>query len=391
MTMSIFELVDNVPQNAVIKVVGVGGGGGNAVKHMIASEVDGVDFICANTDAQALTDVLSKTVLQLGTNITKGLGAGANPEVGRQAAMEDRDRIAEVLEGADMVFITAGMGGGTGTGGAPVVAEIARELGILTVAVVTKPFPFEGKKRMHIAEQGMRELQQHVDSLITIPNEKLLAVLGKSASLLDAFRAANDVLLGAVQGIADLIIRPGMINVDFADVRTVMSEMGMAMMGTGHARGENRAREAAEAAIRSPLLEDVDLQGARGILVNITAGLDLSLGEYSEVGNTIEEFASNDATIVVGTVIDPEMSDELRVTVVATGLGAAAQAVKTPPTKVVVDNTRRSNGQVDYSAYDRPTAIRQKAAASSATATVPATDKEMEFLDIPAFLRRQAD
>lgn len=386
-----FELVDNIPQNAVIKVIGVGGGGGNAVKHMIDSNVEGVEFICANTDAQALKDLESRSVLQLGHSMTKGLGAGANPEVGRQAAMEDRERIAEVLRGADMVFIAAGMGGGTGTGGAPVVAEVARDLGILTVAVVTKPFPFEGRKRMVVADAGVKELQERVDSLITIPNEKLLSVLGKSTSLLDAFKAANNVLLGAVQGIADLIIRPGMINVDFADVRTVMSEMGMAMMGTGHARGENRAREAAEAAIRSPLLEDVDLQGARGILVNITAGLDLSLGEYSEVGNTIEEFASKDATIVVGTVIDPEMSDELRVTVVATGLGAAAQAVKAPPTKVVVDNTRRSNGQVDYSAYDRPTAIRQKATASPATATVPATDKEMEFLDIPAFLRRQAD
>src|SRR5690606_16865295 len=260
----------------------VGGGGGNAVKHMIASSVEGVDFICANTDAQALTDISSKTVLQLGSCVTKGLGAGADPDVGRQAALEDRERIAEVLRGADMVFITAGMGGGTGTGGAPVVAEVAKELGILTVAVVTKPFPFEGKKRMAIAEQGIKELQEHVDSLITIPNEKLLAVLGKDTSLLTAFKSANDVLLGAVQGIADLIIRPGMINVDFADVRTVMSEMGAAMMGTGTARGANRAREAAEAAIRSPLLEDIDLQGARGILVNITAGLDLSLGEFSE-------------------------------------------------------------------------------------------------------------
>ncbi|MDQ2075092.1 cell division protein FtsZ [Marinimicrobium sp. ABcell2] len=387
-----FELVDNIPQNAVIKVIGIGGGGGNAVKHMIDSKVEGVEFICANTDAQALKDVDSRTVLQLGHSMTKGLGAGANPEVGRQAAMEDRERIAEVLRGADMVFIAAGMGGGTGTGGAPIVAEVARDLGILTVAVVTKPFPFEGRKRMVVADAGIKELQERVDSLITIPNEKLLSVLGKSTSLLDAFKAANNVLLGAVQGIADLIIRPGMINVDFADVRTVMSEMGMAMMGTGHATGENRAREAAEAAIRSPLLEDVNLQGARGILVNITAGIDLSLGEYSEVGNTIEEFASGDATVVVGTVIDPEMSDELRVTVVATGLGVSAREEKAAPTKVVVDNTRRSNGQVDYSAYDRPTAIRQKAASpSSAAAAMPATDREMEFLDIPAFLRRQAD
>ncbi len=388
-----FELVDSIQQNAVIKVIGVGGGGGNAVKHMIASNVEGVEFICANTDAQALKDIDARTVLQLGNSMTKGLGAGANPEVGRQAALEDRERIAEVLRGADMVFIAAGMGGGTGTGGAPVVAEVARDLGILTVAVVTKPFPFEGRKRMAIAEAGIEELQERVDSLITIPNEKLLAVLGKSTSLLDAFKAANNVLLGAVQGIADLIIRPGMINVDFADVRTVMSEMGMAMMGTGRATGENRAREAAEAAIRSPLLEDVNLQGARGILVNITAGIDLSLGEYSEVGSTIEEFASSDATVVVGTVIDPEMSNELRVTVVATGLGAAvtAAAKETKPaaTKVIVDNTRRSNGQIDYSALDRPAHLR--ASSHSSAAVAPLAEKDLEYLDIPAFLRRQAD
>ena len=388
-----FELVDSIQQSAVIKVIGVGGGGGNAVKHMIANNVDGVEFICANTDAQALKDIDARTVLQLGNSMTKGLGAGANPEVGRQAALEDRERIAEVLRGADMVFIAAGMGGGTGTGGAPVVAEVARDLGILTVAVVTKPFPFEGRKRMAIADAGIRELQERVDSLITIPNEKLLAVLGKSTSLLDAFKAANNVLLGAVQGIADLIIPPGMINVDFADVRTVMSEMGMAMMGTGRATGENRAREAAEAAIRSPLLEDVNLQGARGILVNITAGIDLSLGEYSEVGNTIEEFASADATVVVGTVIDPEMSNELRVTVVATGLGAAATAAlketKPAPTKVIVDNTRRSNGQIDYSALDRPAHLRANSHSSAAVA--PMAEKDLEYLDIPAFLRRQAD
>ena len=334
-----FELLDNVPYRAVIKVIGVGAGGVNAVKHMIANAVQGVDFICANTDAQALADVDSRTVLQLGGNITKGLGAGANPDLGRAAAMEDRDLIAEALSGADMVFITAGMGGGTGTGGAPVVAEVARELGILTVAVVTRPFAFEGRKRTAIADEGMKELQQHVDSLITIPNEKLLDVLGKNTTLLDAFKEANDVLLGAVQGIADLIIRPGMINVDFADVRTVMSEMGMAMMGTGRAVGEGRAREAAEAAIRSPLLEDINLEGARGILVNITAGLDLSLGEFSEVGDTIEEFASENATVVVGTVIDPQMSDELKVTVVATGLGS--EALRTP--LQVVDTQPKTN------------------------------------------------
>jgi cell division protein FtsZ len=308
-----YELVDNVPQNAVIKVIGVGGGGGNAVSHMLSSEIDGVEFICANTDAQALRGMEARSVVQLGAQITKGLGAGANPNVGREAAIEDRAQIQSILQGADMVFITAGMGGGTGTGAAPIVAEVAREMGILTVAVVTKPFPFEGRKRMAIAEQGLKELAEHVDSLITIPNEKLLPVLGKNCSLLTAFSTANDVLLGAVQGIADLITRPGMINVDFADVRTVMSEMGMAMMGTGVARGEDRAREAAEAAVRSPLLEDVDLRGAKGILVNITAGLDMNLGEFSEVGNTIEEFASDNATVVIGTVIDPEMSDELKV------------------------------------------------------------------------------
>lgn len=392
-----FELVDSIHQNAVIKVIGVGGGGGNAVKHMIASKIEGVEFICANTDSQALKDIDARTVLQLGNSMTKGLGAGANPEIGRQAAMEDRERIAEVLRGADMVFIAAGMGGGTGTGAAPVVAEVARDLGILTVAVVTKPFPFEGKKRMLIADAGIKELGERVDSLITIPNEKLLSVLGKSTSLLDAFKAANNVLLGAVQGIADLIIRPGMINVDFADVRTVMSEMGMAMMGTGRATGENRAREAAEAAIRSPLLEDVNLQGARGILVNITAGIDLSLGEYSEVGSIIEEFASGDATVVVGTVIDPEMTNELRVTVVATGLGVVVSSVvpvkesKTTPTKVV-DNTRRTAPPVDYAALDRPAHLRANAHSSSAAAlAAPLGDKELEYLDIPAFLRRQAD
>lgn len=393
-----FELVDSIHQNAVIKVIGVGGGGGNAVKHMIASKIEGVEFICANTDSQALKDIDARTVLQLGNSMTKGLGAGANPEIGRQAAMEDRERIAEVLRGADMVFIAAGMGGGTGTGAAPVVAEVARDLGILTVAVVTKPFPFEGKKRMLIADAGIKELAERVDSLITIPNEKLLSVLGKSTSLLDAFKAANNVLLGAVQGIADLIIRPGMINVDFADVRTVMSEMGMAMMGTGRATGENRAREAAEAAIRSPLLEDVNLQGARGILVNITAGIDLSLGEYSEVGSIIEEFASGDATVVVGTVIDPEMTNELRVTVVATGLGiakaaAAAKEVKAAAPTKVIDNTRRPAAPpVDYAALDRPAHLRANAHSSNAAAlAAPLGDKELEYLDIPAFLRRQAD
>lgn len=384
-----FELIDNVPQNAVIKVVGVGGGGGNAVKHMIENNVEGVDFICANTDAQALSDIASKTVLQLGSEITKGLGAGANPDIGRAAAMEDRERIADSLRGADMIFVTAGMGGGTGTGGAPVVAEVARELGILTVAVVTRPFPFEGKKRLKIAQEGVAELQQQVDSLITIPNEKLLEVLGKNTSLLDAFKEANDVLLGAVQGIADLIIRPGMINVDFADVRTVMSEMGMAMMGTGSATGENRAREAAERAINSPLLDDVDLQGARGILVNITAGLDLSLGEFSEVGDAIEEFASDEATVVVGTVIDPEMTDELKVTVVATGLGA--EVTRAPLQVVTSEQPVEVDSVPNYKDLDKPAIRRKRAATDSRAAAVAPADSGEDYFDIPAFLRRQAD
>ncbi len=388
-----FELVDNVPQSAVIKVIGVGGGGGNAVRHMIDSNVDGVEFICANTDAQALSDVSSRTVLQLGGEITKGLGAGANPMVGRHSALEDRERIAEVLAGADMVFITAGMGGGTGTGGAPVVAEVARELGILTVAVVTKPFPFEGKKRMAIAEEGLRALSEHVDSLITIPNERLLPVLGKSTTLLDAFKAANDVLLGAVQGIADLIIHPGIINVDFADVRTVMSEMGMAMMGTGRAVGEGRAREAAEAAINSPLLDDINLNGARGILVNITAGRDLGLGEFADVGNTVEEIASADATVVIGTAIDDTLGDEVRVTIVATGLGEVMEPAT--PVKLVESAPRPKSG--DYNQYDQPTVMRRPRPAGAeiperAVAGAKAgRGNDMDYLDIPAFLRRQAD
>ncbi|MDX2463360.1 MAG: cell division protein FtsZ [Porticoccus sp.] len=392
-----FQIVDSVPDSAEIKVVGVGGGGGNALRHMMESCVDGVEFICANTDAQALKDMGSATVLQLGNGLTKGLGAGANPEVGRQAAMEDRDRIADVLQGADMVFITAGMGGGTGTGAAPIVADVARELGILTVAVVTRPFVFEGRKRMAVAEEGLKELKDKVDSLITVPNEKLLQVLGKTTSLLEAFKAANDVLLGAVQGIADLIIRPGMINVDFADVRTVMSEMGQAMMGTGEAVGDDRAREAAEIAIHSPLLEDINLQGARGILVNITAGPDLSLGEFSDVGDTIEAFASDNATVVVGTVIDPEMGDRLRVTVVATGLGQPAE--RKQPTKVI-DNTpiasvnvMKSSGEMDYDALEKPTIIRREPRGSEAVARKldARMDPDMDYLDIPAFLRRQAD
>ena len=382
-----FEIVDSYSQNAVIKVIGVGGGGGNAVNHMVNSNVDGVDFICANTDAQALKNLHARSVIQLGNALTKGLGAGANPDIGRQAALDDRDRILEVLDGADMVFITAGMGGGTGTGAAPVIAEIAKEAGILTVAVVTKPFPFEGKKRRDLAEKGIDELSQFVDSLITIPNEKLATVLGREVSLLNAFAAANDVLLGAVQGIADLITRPGLINVDFADVRTIMQEMGMAMMGTGIGHGPNRAREAAEAAIASPLLEDINLQGARGILVNITGGPDMAIGEFDEVGNVVREFASDDAAVVIGTVIDPDLHDELRVTVVATGLSGAR------PGNERVAIKRGSNGLVDYrDIADRPTVKRREQAMVEPRSEVKTKEREdLEYLDIPAFLRRQAD
>jgi len=382
-----FELMDTCPQNAVIKVIGVGGGGGNAVEHMVKGNIEGVEFVCANTDAQALRNCSMRTVIQLGASITKGLGAGANPDVGRQAAMEDRDRIIEVIEGADMLFITAGMGGGTGTGGAPIVAQAAKELGILTVAVVTKPFPFEGRKRIAVADHGIKELSQYVDSLITIPNEKLLSVLGKNVSLLDAFRSANNVLQGAVQGIAELITRPGLINVDFADVRTVMSEMGMAMMGSGRATGEDRARQAAEAAVNSPLLEDINLAGARGILVNVTAGLDLGIGEFEEVGNTVKEFASENATVVVGTVIDPEMGDEIRVTVVATGLGREDEVPEQP--KVVA---YKNTGEVDYRQLERPAVIRnQNVAAAGGGHHRAAAEADLDYLDIPAFLRRQAD
>ena len=390
-----FELMDVDSQSAVIKVIGVGGGGGNAVNHMLRSNIEGVDFICANTDAQALQSTEVRTALQLGSNVTRGLGAGANPDRGFDAAMEDRDRLYEALEGADMVFITAGMGGGTGTGAAPVVAEVAKELGILTVAVVTKPFTFEGVKRMTIAEDGIARLSEHVDSVITIPNEKLLSVLGKTTSLLDAFKAANDVLLNAVQGIAELITKPGLINVDFADVRTVMSEMGVAMMGTGRANGDQRAREAAELAIRSPLLEDINLSGARGILVNITAGLDLAIGEFDEVGNTVKEFARDDATVVVGTVIDPDMVDEMRVTVVATGLGEEIVAVpqqpevEIKPVRLVSNDAASEQENVDYNSLDVPPHVRRSQ--KTAKELSKAASKDMEYLDIPAFLRRQAD
>lgn len=386
-----FELTDSVTQNAVIKVIGVGGGGGNAIKHMLTANIRGVEFIRANTDRQALEDELSGLVLQLGTTITKGLGAGANPEVGRQSALEDRDRIHDVLEGADLVFITAGMGGGTGTGAAPIVAEVAKELGALTVAVVTKPFLFEGKKRQQYADEGIAKLSQVVDSLITIPNQKLLSVLGKGVTLLDAFKEANNVLLGAVQGIAELITRPGLINVDFADVRTVMSEMGIAMMGTGAAVGEDRARLAAEAAISSPLLDDMSLSGARGVLVNITAGQDMSISEFEEVGDAVKSFTAEDATVIVGTVIDPSMTDELRVTIVATGLGRGPMpsAVREGRGSVL---QQVSMGKSDSFGAERASAPKRPIGQNAGKRSPDAQDPVMDypFLDIPAFLRRRA-
>ena len=381
-----FELMDTEATNANIKVIGVGGGGGNAVRNMVDAGVEGVEFICANTDAQALDGSPVKNLIQLGNALTKGLGAGANPEIGREAALEDRERIKELVSGTDMLFITAGMGGGTGTGAAPVVAEMAKEMGVLTVAVVTKPFPFEGPKRMKAAEEGIAELGKHVDSIITIPNAKLLTSLGKNTTLLDAFKAANDVLLGAVQGIADLITRPGLINVDFADVRTVMSEMGMSMMGTGVARGDDRATKAAEAAISSPLLDDINLQGAKGILVNITAGLDMGIHEFEEVGAAVRKFAHDDATVVVGTVIDPDMSEEIRVTLVATGLDKQGAELKAVPTEqsstlrqIEIEQPRMVAGGGQTTPY-------YESAPQQSTTTT-----DSSYLDIPAFLRNQAD
>jgi|TARA_B110000305_G_scaffold66505_1_gene74417 cell division protein FtsZ len=386
----VFEIVDQVESSAVIKVIGVGGGGGNAVNHMLKNAVAGVEFIVANTDAQAMRSIPANRILQLGSDITKGLGAGANPDVGRNAALEDRDAIADILADADMVFITAGMGGGTGTGAAPVFAEIAREMGVLTVAIVTRPFGFEGRRRTHVADQGIGALENHVDSLIIIPNERLLPVLGKNASLTAAFGEANNVLQGAVRGIADLIIRPGMINVDFADVRTVMSEMGKAMMGTGIASGESRAVKAAEAAIRSPLLEDVDLAGARGILVNITSGPDFTIGEFNEVGQVMDDISDDNANVVVGTVIDPEMSDEISVTVVATGLGGQTRKPQSVINNSEYSKTKRTSYSSTHS--DSPQILRTQAAGNTAlAATVEAEDSMEKILNIPAFLRRQAD
>lgn len=391
-----FELSEVPLTNAVIKVIGVGGGGGNAVEDMIRESILGVEFVCANTDIQALKRSNAKVLMQLGEEITKGLGAGADPAIGKLAAEESRERIRDILIGSDMVFITAGMGGGTGTGAAPIFAEIAKELGVLTVAVVTKPFGFEGKKRMLIADDGIKNLARSVDSLITIPNDKLLSVLGKNISLLNAFKTANNVLLGAVQGIAELITKPGLINVDFADVRTVMSEMGMAMMGTSESRGENRARQAAEAAISSPLLEDVDLSGAGGVLVNITAGPDMSIGEFEEVGEVIRSFTSEDATVVVGTVIDPDISETLRVTVVVTGLGRDRKGKKENAMvgrNEILENAKSTAG-VDYRKFEKPTVARNQAQASEQIVSgepkiIIDDTQDYEYLDIPTFLRKK--
>jgi cell division protein FtsZ len=390
-----FELVENYTPSATIKVIGVGGGGGNAVAQMIDAKIDGVEFIAANTDAQALRQFKGRTILQIGSSVTKGLGAGANPEVGRQAALEDRDHILEILSGADMVFITAGMGGGTGTGAAPVIAQAAKELGILTVAVVTKPFHFEARRRMQIAEKGIEELAAHVDSLITIPNSKLGAVLGGETLLLNAFKAANDVLQGAVQGIAELITRPGLINVDFADVRTVMAEMGMAMMGSGQASGDDRAIMAAQAAIGSPLLEDINLSGACGILVNITAGPNLTMKEFEEVGSTVADLASEDATVVMGTVIDPELGDDLRVTVVATGLGGAMRSslARERPVRLVANGT---NSRPEMVMHEEPHGADhdmdfRREVSDTGRRDLFTRQKDIDYLDIPSFLRTQAD
>ena len=380
-----FELMEVSGQQAVIKVIGIGGGGGNAVDHMVSASLEGVEFIAANTDAQALHRSGVSKVMQLGEGLTRGLGAGANPEVGRQAASEDRDKIAAALDGTDMVFLTAGMGGGTGTGAAPVIAQLAREKGILTVAVVTRPFAFEGKRRIDAAEQGIKELGELVDSLIVIPNERIMEVMGGNVTLLEAFGKANEVLFNAVQGISELITRPGLINVDFADVRTVMAEMGMAMMGSATATGPDRAMQAARAAVSSPLLEEVDIHGAKGLLVNVSAGPDMQLDEFAQVGEIVNEYASEDGTVVIGTVLDPEMDDELRVTMVATGIR------KAPQISLVKDQGMEDDSAGHEDDYDVPTVIRRRPRAAGDVDLQGNAAVDMDYLDVPAFLRRQAD
>ena len=380
-----FELMEVSGQQAVIKVIGIGGGGGNAVDHMLSASLEGVEFINANTDAQALHRSGVSKVMQLGEGLTRGLGAGADPDVGRQAASEDRDKISAALEGTDMVFLTAGMGGGTGTGAAPVVAQLAREKGILTVAIVTRPFGFEGKKRIDAADHGIKELGELVDSLIVIPNERIMEVMGGNVTLLEAFGKANEVLFNAVQGISELITRPGLINVDFADVRTVMAEMGMAMMGSATATGPDRAMAAARGAVSSPLLEEVDIHGAKGLLVNVSAGPDMQLDEFAQVGEIVNEYASEDGTVVIGTVLDSEMADELRVTMVATGIRRA------PQISLVKDGAIEEGATAEAVDYDQPTVIRRRPRAAGDVDAQGNAAIDMDYLDVPAFLRRQAD
>lgn len=382
-----WKMLETQGETARIKVIGVGGGGGNAVAHMLARELEGIEYICANTDSQALRKSQAQSQLQIGGNITKGLGAGADPELGRQAALEDREQIQEAIKDANMLFITTGMGGGTGTGAAPVIAQIAKDMNILTVAVVTRPFSFEGKKRTKTAMEGIEELEKHVDSLIVIPNDKLTAVMGKGASLRDAFAAANEVLFTAVSGISELITRPGEINLDFADVRAIMTERGTAMMGTGTGRGDNRAAEAAEAAIHSPLLDDISLTGAEGILVNVASNGDLSIGEFMEIGELVQALAGDEALVKVGTAIDETLEGELRVTLVATGL------VRHP---VMIDVDHRKPRVVVHNEAPRQ-AVPESDPVNDALHRQPVvtmrgnTAVNLDVIDIPSFLRKQAD
>jgi len=383
-----FEFVES-DNGAKIKVIGIGGGGGNAINNMINANLRGVDFIAANTDAQALEISKANTKLQLGVNITKGLGAGANPEIGRSAALEDADKLRQTLEGSDMVFVTAGLGGGTGTGGAPIVAQLAKEIGALTVAVVTKPFNFEGRQRMRTADRGIKELKEVVDTIITIPNNRLLSLAAKKATFLEMLKKADDVLLYAVKGISDLITIPGLINLDFADVKTIMSEMGMALMGTGMASGEDRATEAAQKAISSPFLEDVSISGAKGVLMNISSGLDLTIEEVQEASSLIQKEAHEDANIIWGTVLDQSAGDELRVTVIATGIGEIDARPK--PDLGVIHGSRREDD------LEIPTFLRRnrKSETGRGELSRPMSYKDLPIdedeLEIPTFLRRQAD
>ena len=397
-----FELVEHVNLGARIKVIGIGGGGGNAVNTMISSKLTGVDFIVANTDAQSIEASRASAKIQLGEKITKGVGAGAHPEIGRRAALEDQERIQGYLSGADMIFITAGMGGGTGTGGAPIIAKVAREVGALTVGVVTKPFVFEGKKRMGQAEDGIHELKEHVDTLIVIPNQRLLSIAAKTTTMLEAFQKADDVLLQAVRGISDLIITPGLINLDFADVRTVMAEMGLALMGAASASGENRAVEAAQKAISSPLLEDISIHGARGVLINITGGPDLCLYEVNEAATMIQEEAHDDANIIFGAVIDERMKDEIRITVIATGFGEKEE--RKPVLSAVTYNANKDTkgkkvvhlGTI-VDDLDSPTWQRKKhdtgevETVTSDKASMQFSPEDEDRFDIPTFLRKQMD